>query len=101
MDATAIDASSSASAVKRKKKIEMLEKWHSCKDVDKFMISYPIARHHVSNNTMDKCREWLDSIKINAVPKLFINGYPLPEYYNIHDLRRFLFLLIDYFKAHP
>ena len=38
-------------------------------------------------NLMDK---WCKQMKIKATPTIFLNGYQLPDAYNIEDLQYFL-----------
>ena len=36
---------------------------------------------------LDKMRDWCDKMEINFTPTYFINGYQLPEIYNLDDLK--------------
>ena len=70
-----------------------LDDWYLSdkKDYDVFAAKYPmngeLSKQEEKINLMDK---WCKQMKIKATPTIFLNGYQLPDAYNIEDLQYFL-----------
>jgi hypothetical protein len=83
--------------LRNRERMKMLEDWYEWKDYDKFSFNYP-AEEINNATTISRLREWFGSTSISYVPTLFINGYPLPPYYDIGDLMQFLPMITQHFK---
>ena len=72
---------------------QALEDWYLTdkKDYNQFATKYPINGN--SGKQADKIGamyNWCSEMGISFTPTIFINGYQLPEYYDIEDLQYFL-----------
>lgn len=81
------------------KRLYLLQSWYGSKDYKKFLINHPIKDESKYDWAISQMGDWFNSINLNSAPKLFINGYPLPDPYSVNDLNEFLSLLIDHFKT--
>ncbi|MDP3912923.1 MAG: thioredoxin domain-containing protein [Bacteroidota bacterium] len=61
------------------------------KDYERFASKYPInGKLEKQGNKINAMFKWCNNMEINFTPTIFINGYQLPEPYNIEDLQYFL-----------
>ena len=61
------------------------------KDYDQFAGKYPlIGKQEKYGDKVDSMFNWCNDMKISFTPTIFINGYQLPDSYNIEDLEYFL-----------
>jgi uncharacterized membrane protein/thiol-disulfide isomerase/thioredoxin len=72
---------------------QALDDWYLAdkKDYNQFVTKYPINGN--SGKQADKIESmynWCSAMEITATPTIFINGYQLPEAYDITDLQYFL-----------
>ncbi|HJV20948.1 MAG TPA: vitamin K epoxide reductase family protein [Sediminibacterium sp.] len=70
-----------------------LSEWYLAKDKDYDMFSkkYPIIGELSQYNTkLDDMTKWCVANDITYTPTFFINGYELPEMYNIKDLKHMI-----------
>jgi len=72
---------------------QALDDWYLAdkKDYEKFAVKYPMNEN--SGKQADKIEgmfDWCSAMKIIATPTIFINGYQLPEAFDIEDLQYFL-----------
>lgn len=73
--------------------MQALDDWYLTpkKDYTVFANKYPMNGELKQQlPKIEKMREWCDQTKISFTPTFFVNGYELPEQYNITDLRYFL-----------
>lgn len=72
---------------------QALDDWYlpEKKDYDEFVKKHPInTQLDAQNNKMIKMKAWCDQIDIAVTPTFFVNGYQIPDAYNIQDLQYFL-----------
>ena len=72
---------------------QALDDWYlpENKDYEQFVKKHPLdAQLDIQNNKMIKMKAWCDKIDITSTPTFFVNGYQLPDAYNIQDLQYFL-----------
>lgn len=72
---------------------QALDNWYlpEKKDYEQFAKKHPLdAQLDIQNNKMIKMKAWCDKIDITSTPTFFVNGYQLPDAYNIQDLQYFL-----------
>jgi len=70
-----------------------LDDWYlpETKDYEKFAASYIMNGDLLNQNEkIDAMHKWCKAMEIRATPTIFINGYQLPDAYNIDDLQYFL-----------
>lgn len=70
-----------------------LNDWHlaSNKDYDLFAAQYPINEELLKQSDhMAAMSTWCNAMRIGHTPTFFINGYELPEPYNIDDVQHLL-----------
>lgn len=72
----------------------VLDDWYLAekKDYRTFSKKYELASHALEeqNSEIVKMREWCDRADISFTPTLYINGYRLPEKYDVGELRYLL-----------
>ena len=72
---------------------QALDDWYLAdkKDYARFATKYPMdADHGKHADKIEAMFKWCDDMDISFTPTLFVNGYQLPEAYNIADLQYFL-----------
>ena len=72
---------------------QSLDDWYlpDKKDYDLFAAKYPMNGELLQQGTkIEAMEKWCSEIKISFTPTIFINGYQLPDAYNIEDLQYFL-----------
>jgi uncharacterized membrane protein len=70
-----------------------LDDWYLAdkKDYSIFAKKYPMNGELLQQDTkVDAMRKWVDEVGVRFTPTIFINGYQLPDAYNIADLQYFL-----------
>ncbi|MDP1844410.1 MAG: thioredoxin domain-containing protein [Sediminibacterium sp.] len=70
-----------------------LDDWYLAekKDYETFAVKYPINTELIKQgNKIDTMDKWCKDMDIRATPTFFINGYQIPDAYNIEDLTYFL-----------
>lgn len=72
---------------------KILDDWYlqETKDYEKFALNHPINTPLENQaNKIEKMFQWCETNNITFTPTIFINGYQLPDVYNIEDLSYFL-----------
>jgi len=72
---------------------QALDDWYLAnkKDYDQFAKKYPMTVDHEKQaDKIEAMFKWCDDMAIIATPTIFINGYQLPDAYDIEDLQYFL-----------
>lgn len=72
---------------------QALDDWYLAdkKDYDAFAAKYPMnGELKMQNEKINDMREWCKEMEIAFTPTFFINGYQLPDVYNVGDLKYFL-----------
>lgn len=72
---------------------EALDNWYNApvKDYNAFAAKYPMNGELARQGTkLERMSEWCRSSGIIATPTIFINGWKLPESYNINELKNIL-----------
>jgi uncharacterized membrane protein len=72
---------------------QALEDWYLAdkKDYAKFATKYPMTVDHGKQaDKIEAMFKWCDDINISFTPTIFVNGYQLPDAYDIADLQYFL-----------
>jgi len=72
---------------------QALDDWYLAdkKDYDQFATKYPMNIDHAKQaSKIEAMFKWCDDMEIIATPTIFINGYQLPDAYDIEDLQYFL-----------
>lgn len=70
-----------------------LDDWYLAdkKDYSVFAAKYPMNGELLKqNDKVEAMRVWCDKVGIEFTPTFFVNGYQLPEIYNVADLKYFL-----------
>lgn len=71
-----------------------MDDWYGAtiKDYDVFAAKYPVTTDILEqqNENIIAMSKWCDAIDIQFTPTFFINGYQLPEIYNIGDVKYLL-----------
>jgi protein-disulfide isomerase len=60
------------------------------KNYDSWAKAYPIALNGVEYNKMDKQKAWCELAEVTATPTMLLNGYRLPDLYQLPDLKYML-----------
>jgi uncharacterized membrane protein len=76
---------------KRKVK-QALNDWYEQKqkNYETWAMAYPIALNGVEYKKMDKQKAWCEMAEVTATPTLLLNGYRLPDLYQLPDLKYML-----------
>jgi uncharacterized membrane protein len=72
---------------------QALDDWYLAKkkDYELFAAKYPMnGELKMQNAKVEAMRNWCDEVGIAFTPTFFINGYKLPDIYNVGDLQYFL-----------
>jgi uncharacterized membrane protein len=72
---------------------QSLDDWYLPKEKDnlKFAAKYPFnGVLDYQNDKVSAMREWCEASEITYTPTIFVNGYRLPENYNLMDLKNIL-----------
>lgn len=72
---------------------QALDDWYSAekKNYDHFAEKYTMnGELQKQGKKIEAMYEWCEEMKISYTPTIFINGYEIPEVYNIDDLKYFL-----------
>ena len=72
---------------------QALDDWYlpEKKDYEEFVKKHPLSTSlDTQNNKMVEMKAWCDQTDIAVTPTFFVNGYQLPDAYNIQDLQYFL-----------
>ena len=82
---------------------QLLHDWYELMDLDLFKISHPVDFTAAPENKQSELLSrshfaWFRSKNIRNTPTIFINGYRLPNHYEISDLERMMPGIIDYFE---
>ncbi len=70
-----------------------LDDWYmaSKKDYDAFAAKYPMnGELKQQDKKVEAMNNWCTEVKIEYTPTFFVNGYQLPENYNVDELKYFL-----------
>ena len=70
-----------------------MDDWYNAdkKDYDAFAAKYPMnGELQLQNKKIEYMSEWCKEIDIQFTPTFFINGYQLPDIYNIGDIKYLL-----------
>jgi len=60
-------------------------------DIDSFIKKYPMELGNTKvEEIMAYHNEWCQMVNIEATPTIYINGYELPNWYKIEDLKYFI-----------
>ncbi len=80
------------------RKTEILKDWYSHKNILKFKQSWNMGNISVADDKLlKKHEEWCMESNITATPSVFLNGYRVPDIYQIRDLRHLLKRAPDFF----
>ncbi|SDE73939.1 Peptidase C39 family protein [Mucilaginibacter pineti] len=60
------------------------------KSYDAWSKVYPAEINEDDFNKLEKQKEWCRMAEINATPTILLNGYPIPEYYELTNLKYML-----------
>ncbi len=72
---------------------EALDNWYlnSSKEYERFAKAYPLnGEIQKQISKVEIMHEWCMETKIDSTPTFFVNGFQLPEMYNVTDLKYFL-----------
>lgn len=72
---------------------QALDDWYlsEMKDYEVFASKYPMnGQLKKQDGKLEAMNSWCNEVKIDFTPTFFVNGYQLPENYNINDLKYFL-----------
>jgi len=72
---------------------QALDDWYLAdkKDYDQFALKYPMDVEHAKQaDKIEAMFKWCNDMEIIATPTIFVNGYQLPDAYDIEDLQYFL-----------
>ncbi len=72
---------------------QALDDWYlaETKDYDRFAAKYPMNGELLQQaHKLDAMNDWCNEMAIASTPTIFINGYQLPDAYNIEDIQYFL-----------
>ena len=70
-----------------------LDDWYLAekKEYELFALKYPMNGELLKQgNKIEAMSKWCKATGISVTPTIFINGYQLPDAYNIEDLQYFL-----------
>lgn len=67
-----------------------LNAWYNEKDYKKWAISYPVKVTQEASTILAKQAEWCQFAQIKHTPTVLLNGYKLPNPYQLEDLKYFL-----------
>lgn len=70
-----------------------INEWYKSvgKDYKSFAEKYPVNENLSNQNyKIEAMREWCEKTEITFTPTIFINGYRLPEMYNLQELKNIL-----------
>ena len=70
-----------------------MDDWYNAdkKDYEAFAAQYPMnGELQLQNKKIEYMSEWCKEIDIQFTPTFFINGYQLPDIYNIGDIKYLL-----------
>jgi protein-disulfide isomerase len=72
---------------------EALDRWYLSedKDYDRFAIQYPMnGELNKQGAKVEAMYNWCNKMEIMATPTIFIDGFQLPDAYDVKDLKYFL-----------
>ena len=71
---------------------QALNDWYEQKhkNYETWAKAYPVALNGVEYNKMDRQKAWCEMAKVTATPTMLLNGYRLPELYQLPDLKYML-----------
>ncbi len=72
---------------------QALDDWYLAdqKDYEAFAVKYPVSNKlEQQDDKVNNMKEWCNKTGISFTPTIFVNGYQLPEIYDISDLKYFL-----------
>ncbi|MBS4042242.1 MAG: thioredoxin domain-containing protein [Chitinophagaceae bacterium] len=73
---------------------QAMEDWYKApkKDYETFAKKYPINKEELDKqiNIIDEMSKWCEETKISFTPTYFINGYQIPDIYDLDDIGYFL-----------
>jgi len=75
-----------------KKDIEgAISQWYeqSAKRYEHWIKQYPVEKDKRINNVIEKQKTWCELLGIIYTPTILINGYILPEPYDVEDIKYF------------
>ena len=70
-----------------------LDDWYlaETKDYERFAAKYPMTGELLKQgDKIEAMSKWCKAMGISFTPTIFINGYQLPDAYNIEDVQYFL-----------
>ena len=60
-------------------------------DIDSFIKKYPVDTEKARvDEIMSYHNEWCEMVKIEGTPTIYVNGYELPNWYKVEDLKYFI-----------
>jgi uncharacterized membrane protein/glutaredoxin len=70
-----------------------LTKWnkHEETDIEKWLLQMPIVES--SKETLEKHTEWIKNANIKGTPTIFLNGFKIPQMYQLEDLENIIHYL--------
>lgn len=60
------------------------------KDYEAWAKVYPIELNDANNHKLDHQKDWCEMAEVNATPTILLNGYRLPDLYQLPDLKYML-----------
>jgi protein-disulfide isomerase len=71
---------------------QALHDWYEQKqkNYEAWAKAYPVTLNGVEYNKIDKQKDWCQMAEVTATPTLLLNGYRLPELYQLPDLKYML-----------
>ncbi|HTF16674.1 MAG TPA: thioredoxin domain-containing protein [Chryseolinea sp.] len=75
----------------------LMSDWYADMDLAKFKVRYPldIIEHPKLRAILDRHEMWIQNVNLRKTPTFFVNGWPLPDNYEIHDLAAIVPAIID------
>ena len=73
--------------------IPIYKEWYAGakNDIDSFIKKYPVDIEDVKvNEIMSNHGKWCQMVNIEATPTIYVNGYKLPDWYSVEDLKYFI-----------
>ena len=71
---------------------QALNDWYEQKqkNYETWAKAYPVALNGVEYHKMDQQKAWCEMAEVTATPTMLLNGYRLPELYQLPDLKYIL-----------
>ena len=73
--------------------IPIYKEWYNGakNEIDSFIKKYPVESEYTKvEEIMSHHNKWCQMINIEATPTIYVNGYELPNWYKVEDLKYFV-----------